>query len=92
MASGRGKRVLVYTASLLTAPLPVMPYERGEPEFALAAAVCGAVLALGSFYVFRGEAGLKARGLLGAKLVAASLITLLFGLSIVAASLASLIL
>jgi hypothetical protein len=59
-----------------------MPYVQGTREFALALTVCGAILSLGSFYVARGELRLKARGLLGNKLVAASLITLLFGLSI----------
>jgi hypothetical protein len=79
--SGRAKRVLVYTASLLLAPLPLMPFERGERGFALAVAACGAVLSLGSFYVARGELRLKARGLLGMKLLASSLITLAFGAS-----------
>jgi hypothetical protein len=78
--SGRAKRVIVYTASLLTAPLPVMPYVKGTREFALALVVCGAILSLGSFYVARGELKLEARGLLGNKLVASSLITLLFGI------------
>lgn len=85
--SGRAKRVLVYTASLLIAPLPLMPYVKGTREFALALVVCGAILSLGSFYVARGELKLKARGLLGNKLVAASLITLLFGIGILVGSL-----
>ena len=80
--SGRAKRVLVYTAALLCAPMPVMPYERGTREFALALMACGAILALGSFYVARGELGREARDLLGYKLIASSLITLLFGLSL----------
>ena len=79
MVSGRARRVLVYTASLLASPLPVMPFERGTREFAFALAVCGVVLALSSLYVARGELRLKHRGLLGNKLLAASLITLLFG-------------
>jgi hypothetical protein len=79
--SGRAKRVLVYTASLLIAPMPVMPYEKGTREFALAVMVCGAILSLASFYVARGEMSLKARGLLGNKLLASSIITLLFGMS-----------
>jgi hypothetical protein len=87
MMSRRAKRVLVYTVSLLTAPLPVMPYVRGTREFALALTVCGAILSLGSFYVAWGEMKLKARGLLGDKLVAASLITLLFGIGMLAGSL-----
>ena len=84
--SGRAKRVLVYTASLLAAPLPVMPYEKGTREFMLALAVCGLVLALGSFYALRGELKHKALGLLGNKLVASSAITLLFGASLLVGS------
>lgn len=78
--SGRTKRVIVYTASLLIAPLPVMPYVKGTREFAFALVVCGVILSVGSFYVARGEWKLEARGLLGNKLLAASSITLLFGL------------
>lgn len=78
--SGRAKRVWVYTATLLGAPLPVIPYVAGTREFALSLVVCGAILSLSSFYVARGELKLRARGLLGNKLLAASLITLLFGL------------
>lgn len=58
-----------------------MPYVKGTREFALALAACGTILSLGSFYAARGELKLAARGLLGNKLLAASLITLLFGLS-----------
>jgi hypothetical protein len=78
--SGRGKRVLVYTAALLCAPLPVMPYAPGTREFAAAVSACGAVLVAASFYVARGELRLRARGLVGTKLLASSLITLVFGL------------
>ena len=78
MISGRTKRVLVYTASLLLAPLPVMPYVRGTREYTVA--VCGSNLTLSSLYVVRGEARLKARSLLGNKLLAASLITSVFGM------------
>lgn len=77
--SGRGKRVAVYTASLLIAPMPVMPYAKGTREFAFALVACGAILTLGSLQAARGELRLKARSLLGNKLLAASLITLLFG-------------
>ena len=77
--SGRAKRVLVYTVALLVAPLPVMPFERGTPAFVLSLVPCGLVIASASFYVLRGELRLKARGLLGNKLVASSFITLLFG-------------
>jgi hypothetical protein len=79
--SGRAKRVLVYTASLLTAPLPVMPYVGGTREYAFALTACGAILTLSSFYVARGEMRLRNRGLLGNKLLATSLITLAFGAS-----------
>lgn len=80
--SGRGRRVLVYTAALLLAPVPVMPYARGTREFAAAGAVCGLAIALSSLYVARGEWALKYRGLLGTKLLASSLITLVFGTGI----------
>lgn len=86
MLSGRARRVLVYTAALLIAPMPVMPYEKGEREFAWAVMVCGAILALASFYVMRGELRLKYRGLLSYKLLASSIITLLFGISLLAGS------
>lgn len=81
--SGRARRVLVYTAALLLAPMPVMPFEKGTREFAWAVVACGAVLALASFYVARGEWRLKHRGLLGDKMLASSLITLLFGVLMV---------
>ena len=77
--SGRARRVIVYTATLLLAPRPVMPYAKGTREFALALAACGALLALASLYVARGEWRLEHRSLLGNKLLAASLITLVFG-------------
>ena len=84
--SGRAKRVLVLTASLLAAPLPVMPFEKGTREFALSLAACGLVLALGSLYVLRGEWRDRPLGLLGQKLVATSSILLLFGASLLAGS------
>jgi hypothetical protein len=89
--SGRAKRVLVYTASLLIAPLPVMPYVKGTREFALAIVVCGAIVSLSSFYVARGELKIKARPLVGNKLLAASLITLLFGVAMLVGSMVKLI-
>jgi heme O synthase-like polyprenyltransferase len=76
--AGRTKRVLVYTASLLMAPLPIMPYEKGTRGYVLAIMMCGVVWAVSSFYVMRGEARLKHRSLVGNKLLAASVITLLF--------------
>jgi hypothetical protein len=41
--------------------------------------VWGVIMALASFYVVRGELRLKHRSLLGNKLLAASIITLLWG-------------
>lgn len=79
---GRGKRVLAYAAALLLAPLPVMPFAPGTRGFAWAVAACGAALAAASYYVARGEWRLKHRGPLGKKLLAASLITLLFGMAL----------
>ena len=92
MISGRARRVLVYTAALLTAPMPVMPFARGTRGYALAVMACGAALALSSFYVARGELRLQSRGLLGNKLLAASLVTLLFGASLLLVSAAYLLL
>ena len=86
MISGRAKRVLVYTASLLTAPMPVMPFERGTREFAFAVMACGVILSVSSFYVVEGETKLKSHSLLGIKLLTAATITLLFGLSITVGS------
>lgn len=63
-----------------------MPFEKGTREFVLGVMACGAVLSLASFYVFRGELKLRARSLVGNKLLAASLITLLFGLSMLLGS------
>jgi len=77
---------MVYTASLLIAPLPVMPYEKGSREFALAVMACGVILALASFYVVQGEMRLPLRGLLGNKLLASATITLLFGLAMIVGS------
>lgn len=84
---GRARRVLVYTATLLAAPLPVMPFARGTRPYALAAAFWGLAVALASLYVARGEWRLRHRGLLGDKLLAASLITLLFGAALFVGSL-----
>ena len=77
--SGRAKRVILYTASLLIAPMPIMPFEKGTRGYVLGVMMCGAVLTLSSLSVVQGERRLHARGLLGNKLLAASLITLLFG-------------
>jgi hypothetical protein len=64
----------------------VMPFGKGEREFPLAIIGCGAVLILASCYVVHGEMKIKSRSLLGNKLLAASLITLLFGASLVVGS------
>lgn len=84
--SGRAKRVLVYTASLLIAPMPVMPYEKGTREYAFAVMTCGLILTLSSFYTAHGELKIKPRALLGNKLLASSIITMLFGVLLVAGS------
>lgn len=91
MISGRAKRVLIYTASLLIAPLPVMPYVKGTREFAFAVMACGAIVTLSSFYVVQGEIKIKTRTLLGNKLLAASLITLLLGMAMLVGSIVKLI-
>jgi hypothetical protein len=82
--SGRAKRVLVYTASLLVAPMPVMPFVKGTREFAWAVLACGVILSVGSSYAARGEWKVKPRSLVGDKLLAASAITWLFGAGLVA--------
>jgi hypothetical protein len=68
-----------------------MPYERGTREFALALIACGVFLTLSSFYVVDGERRLKARSLVGNKLLVASIITLLFGLTMALGSIVYLI-
>lgn len=87
MKSGRAKRVLIYTVALLSAPVPVMPYEKGTREFALALIICGAILTFASFYVVLCERGEKSRPLFATKLLAASLITLLFGIALIVGAL-----
>ena len=91
MISGRAKRVGIYTASLLIAPLPIMPYEKGTRGFALAILACGVIISMSSFYVVEGERRLKSRSLLGLKLLAVASITLLFGLSIAIGSMVFLV-
>jgi predicted phage tail protein len=66
--------------------MPVMPYVKGTREYALSIMACGAILTLASFYVVQGELKLKHRALLGNKLLAASFITLLFGVSLLLGS------
>ena len=80
MISGRAKRVVIYTASLLLAPIPIMPFEKGTRDFALAVLACGVIISMSSFYVVEGERRLKSRSLLNLKLLATASITLLFGL------------
>jgi hypothetical protein len=85
--SGRAKRVLVYTTTLLIAPMPVMPFAKGTREFAWSLVACGAILSAGSYYAALGEMQLRFRGLLGNKILASSLITLLFGMAMLFGSL-----
>lgn len=82
MSEGHTRRVLVYTASLLLAPLPVMPFEKGTRQFALGLLACGLILTLSSLHLARAQLRLRHRGLLGTKLLTSSLITLAFGASI----------
>ncbi len=82
--SGRARRVMIYTASLLIAPLPLMPFVKGTREFALAALACGAILSAGSFYAARGEWRVRPRSLVGNKLLAASALTWLLAVGLVA--------
>ena len=80
MISGRAKRVVVYTISLLIGPIPIMAFEKGTRNFVLAVLACGLIVSLSSFYVVVGERRLTSRSLLGRKLLAAASITLLFAL------------
>ena len=89
--SGRGKRVLVYTAALLIAPMPLMPYVVGTREFALALIASSAILTPASFYVMRGEWRLKYRPLVGTKMLAASSITFLLGVGMLVGSIVYLV-
>ena len=82
--SGRARRIFVYTVALLTAPLPVMPFEKGTRAFALSLVPCGLFIVVASVYVLRGELGLRSRGLLGMKLVVTTLITMVFGMALLA--------
>ena len=58
-----------------------MPFETGTRQFAWSLVPCSIILCFGSFYVARGELRTKARDLLGMKLIATSVITLLFGVA-----------
>lgn len=60
--------------------MTIMPFERGTREYVLAIMGCGIILVISSFYVVRGEMKLTHRPLVGNKLLAASIITLLFGM------------
>ena len=87
MLSGRAKRVLVYTATLLGAPVLVLPFVPGTPAYAAAGAVCGVLLSAGSAYAARGELQTRPRLLVGTKLLICALFTLLLGVSMVAVAL-----
>ena len=77
----RTKRVLIYTASLLVAPIFVFPFQPGSRSFAFSLLPCGVVLSLASLYVVLGEKR-KPRTLLRSKLFFTSFITMLFGLGL----------
>jgi len=77
----RTKRVLIYTVPLLVAPMFVMPFQPGSRSFVLSLFPCGVVLSVVSLYVFLAEKR-KPRSLVGMKLFAASIITMLFGVSL----------
>jgi hypothetical protein len=59
-----------------------MPYSKGSREFPFAIMGWAAVMILSSAYLLHGELKLKSRCLLGYKLLATSLITLLFSVSV----------
>ena len=63
-----------------------MPYSKGSREFSLALMAWAAIMILSSSYVVHGELKLKSRSLLGNKLLAASLITLLFDAAVLVGS------
>lgn len=64
----------------------VMPFTVGTRSFATALIACGVLVAAASTYVIQGEAG-KPRDLLGNKLLASAIITLLFATGLVIGSL-----
>ncbi len=68
----------------------MMPFSRGSAEFAWATLGLCAVLTFSSFYVAKGEWRIKSRSLLGNKLLASSVITLLFGVSLLVVSIVNL--
>jgi hypothetical protein len=89
--SGRAKRVLFYTFALLASPVIAIPWKKGTPAFAVSLVLSGLFITAASFYVLRDELKPETRGLLGAKLVAATLITLVFGVGLVVGSVVYLI-
>jgi len=88
--SNRAKRIVVYTISLLIAPMFVMPHEPGTRSFSISLLPCGVILALSSFYLLRGERKTP-RGLLSTKLFVTSLFTFLFGAMMVVGAIAYLV-
>jgi hypothetical protein len=64
----------------------VMPFSQGSRDFAWALIGFSAILICSSFYVLRGEMQIKSRSLLGNKLMATSLITLLFAIFLLVGS------
>ncbi len=87
MLNERTKRVLVYTASLLVAPLPLMPYDKGTRAFTLALVVCSTILMLSSYYVVHRELPLKHRPLFATKMLVAAFFTLVFAIALLVAAL-----
>ena len=70
----RSRRVLIYTAAILIAPLPLVPFERGTPEFRLALLASMALVMAAGAYVIRGEWG-RPRPMYATKLLIAAIIT-----------------
>jgi len=76
------KRVLIYTLSLLVAPMFLMPFEPRTPAFAAAAIPCSGVLFLGSHYVVRAYAPLRWSSFIGNRLLIAAYMTRIFAVGI----------
>lgn len=81
-----GKRVLLYTTSLLIAPMPMMPFAIGTREGAWAMLASSAILTPVSFYCARGLLRQRYRMLWETKMLVASIGTGLLGILMAAAS------
>jgi len=66
--------------------MPVMPFEPRTRQFYVALVATATILGLASFYVMRGELRAKNRPLVGTKMLASSIITLLFAIFMLACS------